>query len=104
VRVSATEQSLFWYAYGPQGETRQLVNAGGAVADSYTYSPYGYATAVSGTDPNPFQFGGSVGDYSDFDMAGLMLCRRYGPSDLPLRMRRVGFGWEVGRICRERGG
>ena len=30
-----------WYAYGPQGETRQLTNSAGSVVDTYVYSAYG---------------------------------------------------------------
>ena len=80
--VTPTAES-FWYAYGPQGETRQLVNASGAIADAYAYTPYGDQAAGSstGTDPNPFQFGGSVGYYTDPAMQGLVLCgqRWYAP-------------------------
>ena len=54
-RLLGQNKSL-WYAYGPQGETRQLTDSSGAVADTYLYSPYGTLLASSGTDANPFHY------------------------------------------------
>ena len=39
-RLLSANKSL-WYCFGPQGETRQLTDSAGAVADTYLYSPYG---------------------------------------------------------------
>ena len=76
----STGLNLF-YHYGPQGETRTLTDASGAVRDTYVYTPYGYPVTSTGTDANPFQFGGSVGYYSDPLAQGLVLCgqRWYSP-------------------------
>lgn len=76
----ALDESL-WYAYGPQGETRQLTNSTGAVVDTYLYDPYGNLVSETGSDPNPFRFGGSAGYYSDPDMEDYVLCgdRWYSP-------------------------
>src|SRR5207244_2840989 len=54
-RLPATSQSL-WYHFGPQGETRQLTNSAGAVADTYLYSSYGVPISATGTDSNPFRY------------------------------------------------
>ena len=40
-----------WYHHGPQGETRYLTNAAGAVADSYVYTAYGVPGPVTGAGP-----------------------------------------------------
>ena len=76
----ATGLNLF-YHYGPQGETRTLTDASGNIRDTYVYTPYGYPVTSTGTDANPFQFGGSVGYYSDPLAQGLVLCgqRWYSP-------------------------
>ena len=71
--------------YGPPGETEQLTNAHGAVVDEYTYAPYGSLINpwnVSDSAPNPLQFGGSVGYYTDPNTDGLILCgqRWYSPA------------------------
>jgi hypothetical protein len=69
----ATAKSL-WYHFGPQGETRQLTNSSGLVADTYTYTAFGGAVSggITGTDPNPFRFGGQFGYYSYW--TGLVWC------------------------------
>ena len=83
-RYDTTTPQSFWYHYGPQGETRQLTNASGTVTDTYFYSDYGLPIAGgTGSAPNPFQFGGSVGYYTDPAAGGLVLCgqRWYSPRD-----------------------
>jgi RHS repeat-associated protein len=65
-RLPLSNKSL-WYHFGPQGETRQLTNAAGAVVDTYTYTAYGQTVASMGTDVNPFQYGGQVGYYLEPD-------------------------------------
>ena len=61
-RLIASNQSL-WYHFGPQGETRYLTNSAGNIADSYLYTPLGAPIASTGTDVNPFRFGGQFGYY-----------------------------------------
>ena len=81
-RYDTTTPQSFWYHYGPQGETRQLTNASGTVTDTYFYSDYGLPIAGgTGSDPNPFRYGGSVGYYTDPAWGGLILCgqRWYAP-------------------------
>jgi RHS repeat-associated protein len=80
-RYDTTTPTSSWYLYGPQGETRYLTNSAGTVTDSYTYSAYGELIASTGTDTNPFRYGGSVGYYSDSN-TGLILCgqRWYDPA------------------------
>ncbi|HYP13046.1 MAG TPA: RHS repeat-associated core domain-containing protein, partial [Bryobacteraceae bacterium] len=63
-RLLPSGKSLF-YHFGPQGETRQLTNAAAAVVATYSYDAYGRELATSGTDPNPFRYGGKYGYYSD---------------------------------------
>ena len=76
----STGLNLF-YHYGPQGETRTLTDASGNIRDTDVYTPYGYPVTSTGTDANPFQFGGSVGYYTDQLAQGLILCdqRWYSP-------------------------
>lgn len=78
--LTGTPKSL-WYHFGPQGETRHLTDSTGAVADSYRYNAYGQPTATTGTDFNPFRYGGSVGYYTDANVANLILAghRWYSP-------------------------
>jgi RHS repeat-associated protein len=80
-RYDTSSPTSFWYLFGPQGETRYLTNSTGAVTDTYTYSAYGEPVASTGTDTNPFRYGGSVGYYSDSN-TGLILCgqRWYDPT------------------------
>ena len=73
-RLTATNKSL-WYAFGPQGETRQLTDNTGAVVDTYAYSPYGVPIASTGSDFNPFRYGGQAGYYTDANNpTGTLLC------------------------------
>ena len=78
VWLSQTNTSC-WYQFGPQSETRQLTDPIGYVADTYNYTSYGIPTASTGTDPNPFRYGGQVGYYTGVN--GLILCgaRWYDP-------------------------
>ena len=69
--TGTTPKSL-WYAFGPQGETRQLTNSTGQVVDSYAYTAWGQALSSTGSDANPFQYGGKYGYYSEY--GGSVLC------------------------------
>jgi RHS repeat-associated protein len=57
-----------------------LTDATGAVVDTYLYTAYGAPVASSGTDTNPFRYGGQFGYYTE-TMTGLVLCgaRWYDP-------------------------
>lgn len=54
-----------WYHFGPRGETRQLTYSTGARVDTYYYTAYGAPVASTGTDRNPFRYGGQFGYYTD---------------------------------------
>jgi len=59
---------VYYYIYDGLGSTRQLVNASGAVTDSYGYSAFGELASHTGTTVNPFlfnaqQFDQASGDY-----------------------------------------
>jgi RHS repeat-associated protein len=77
--LTGTPRSL-WYHFGPQGETRQLTDSNGTVADTYLYTAYGEPVATTGTDRNPYRYGGQFGYYTGPD-AGIVLCgaRWYNP-------------------------
>lgn len=94
-RLLGTTKS-FWFAYGPQGETRQLTNGVGAIVDTYSYSAYGVSSAATNNNPNHFRYGGKFGYYSD-GLAGLMLCgaRWYNPF-LTRWMSRDPLGFQGG--------
>lgn len=68
---ATTAKSLF-YAFGPQGEAWQLTSSTGQVVDSYTYTAWGQALTSSGSDANPFQYGGKYGYYTEY--GGSVLC------------------------------
>jgi RHS repeat-associated protein len=79
-RVSQSKS--LWYHFGPSGETRQLTDSTGTVADTYFYSPYGIKYAGNAPDTNPFRFGGQAGCYTDvYTSVNLILCgaRWYNP-------------------------
>jgi RHS repeat-associated protein len=75
--------SLF-YAYSPDGRTGALTDINGNVEDVYLISAYGEQWGYMGWgDPNPFQYGGQFGYYSDpWNIFSLVLCgqRWYVPS------------------------
>lgn len=79
-RLFSPAKSL-WYAFGPQGETRQLTDASGAVVDTYTYNAYGAALSATDNNVNPYRYGGKWGYYFE-STSSLMLCtyRWYSPS------------------------
>ena len=81
-RLVPSSRSL-WYAFGPQGEARVLTDALGNAADTYVYSAYGQPVSASGSDTNPFRYGGQFGYYTEGALAGgVLLCthRWYDPN------------------------
>jgi RHS repeat-associated protein len=46
------------------------------VADAYLYAAYGQPAGSTGTDANPFRYGGQVGYYTDANADGLVLCQQ----------------------------
>jgi RHS repeat-associated protein len=79
-RLIGSGRTLF-YHHGPQGETRQLTDASGNVVDTYLYDAYGKILQTTGSDQNPFRYGGKVGYYADGG-SGLVLAgaRWYSPN------------------------
>ena len=64
-----------WYVFGPQGETRQMTNSLGNLANAYSYTAYGAPVATSSPYRNAFRYGGQVGYYFDANAAaGMYLC------------------------------
>jgi RHS repeat-associated protein len=53
------------YIPDPLGSVAHIVAEGGVITDSFTYWPYGEVRTHTGTNPTPFQFGGTLGYYSD---------------------------------------
>ena len=89
---ATTAKSLF-YAFGPQGETRQLTNSTGQVVDSYAYTAWGQALSSTGSDANPFQHGGKDGYYSEYNGAVLCGHRWYDTNTLRWLSRDpIGYG------------
>jgi RHS repeat-associated protein len=78
--LSGTPKSL-WYHFGPQGETRQLTDSSATVVDTYRYTSYGVTLGTTGSDANPFQYGGKFGYYTDSNVSGAILAgqRWYSP-------------------------
>ena len=70
-RLIGSSRTLF-YHFGPQGETRLLTDASGNVVDTYRYYVYGKLLQTTGSDANPFRYGGKVGYYADGG-SGLLL-------------------------------
>lgn len=54
--------TALYYLQDQLGSTRALTNSTGALADSYTYAPYGALTGSTGTNSNPFQYAGAFSD------------------------------------------
>ncbi|MGW5722059.1 RHS repeat-associated core domain-containing protein [Amycolatopsis sp. NPDC003865] len=63
----------FWYVHDQVGSTVALLNNAGAVAGSYTYTPYGRA-AAAGTARTPLQY---TGQYTDAESGLVYLRARY---------------------------
>ena len=52
---------VYFYHFDDIGSTLFLTNAGGAVTDSYAYTPYGQLLDHNGSNPQPFTFVGELG-------------------------------------------
>ena len=61
--VSQTEGngSSAYYNFDLTGNTTELTGANGAVANAYSYLPFGETTSSTGVTPNPFTYGGEFG-------------------------------------------
>ena len=54
-----------FYLYDSQGSVRNLVNAAGAITDTYIYTAFGAGLLASGSTVNPFSYVGQFGYYRD---------------------------------------
>ncbi len=80
-RAIGSDQSR-WYHFGPQGETRYTSSASAVIVDSYLYNGFGRLIASTGSNSNPFKFGGSVGYYSDGSAGMVLATYRWYSADL----------------------
>jgi RHS repeat-associated protein len=96
-RLVSQNKSL-WYAFGPQGETRQLTDSVGNIVDTYIYTAYGAPVASTGTDYNPHRFGGQFGYYTDpYASQDVILCgARWYDASLGRWMSRDPIGYAGG--------
>lgn len=92
-RLISTNQSRF-YHFGPQAETRQLTDGGGAVIATYTYDAYGQELQSTGAVANPFRYGGKVGYYAD--KPGLLATARWYSPKLMRWLSRDPIGYRGG--------
>ena len=73
-------ESIYFYLHDRLGSVRQVIDADGAVANTYTYEPFGlpFASEVAETVSNPWQF---TGQYFDAEIAQYYLrARMYDPA------------------------
>ena len=94
-RLIPSSQSRY-YHFGPQGETRHLTNAAGAVTDSYVYEAYGKAVAITGTSYNPHRYGGKYGYFHDGLNGHLLVGRRWYSTYLMRWFTHDPIGYEGG--------
>ncbi len=59
--IEADTDARRFYHYDEMGSTLFLTNDGGAITDSYAYTPYGELTGSMGTTDNPFTYVGQLG-------------------------------------------
>ena len=53
------------YIADPLGSTAALMSTAGAITDTFTYWPYGQLRSHVGTSVTPYQYGGTLGYYTD---------------------------------------
>ena len=66
-----------WYTFDGIGNTVGLLDASGAILNSYVYEPFGSAIHQSETTANPFQFVGEWGVMDEGNGLGFMRARYY---------------------------
>ncbi|MRR29892.1 RHS repeat protein, partial [bacterium] len=66
-----------WYTFDALGNTAELTDAAGLVANSYVYAPFGEIIDQTGTVTNPFQFVGEWGVMSEGTGLDFMRARFY---------------------------
>lgn len=59
--IEADSNARRFYHYDEMGSTLFLTDDGGAITDSYAYTPYGELTGSMGTTDNPFTYIGQLG-------------------------------------------
>src|SRR5262249_42918256 len=78
-RVDAGGQPAY-YNFDATGNTAQLTGAGGAVLNTYSYTPFGEPLAAMESLPNPFTFVGQFGVMKDAAGQYFMRQRFYAPT------------------------
>jgi RHS repeat-associated protein len=78
-RIDAANKPAY-YAFDALGNTRQLTDNTGAVANRYSYTPFGTALQASETIPNPFQYVGRFGVMDEGHGLQFMRARYYDPA------------------------
>lgn len=66
-----------YYSYDATGNTRQVTDQSGTVANSYTYTPFGETLQASETIANPFQYVGRFGVMNEENGLQFMRARYY---------------------------
>jgi RHS repeat-associated protein/uncharacterized repeat protein (TIGR01451 family) len=75
-RIDASGQPAY-YAYDATGNTRQVTNDAGTVANTYNYDPFGISLQTDETIPNPFRYVGRFGVFGDGSELYYMRMRYY---------------------------
>jgi len=70
-------QNSRYYCFGPQGETRYLTDEFQTVSSTYRYEAYGKTLNATGSDYNPFRYGGKFGYYSDQNLPLMLAGARW---------------------------
>jgi RHS repeat-associated protein len=75
--VNATNNQPAFYHFNRVGTTLFLTDAGGNVADTYGYTPYGQMVKHNGTNDQPFTFVGEYGVRQEGDTGIYQMRARY---------------------------
>jgi RHS repeat-associated protein len=68
-----------YYHFDATGNTTQVTNGSGAVANSYVYLPFGKQSVLSAAIPNPFTYNGQIGVRDEGSGLYFMRHRWYNP-------------------------
>jgi RHS repeat-associated protein len=70
----------FYYNADALGNVTSLSGTGGDPVETYEYAPFGDLLASTGSQDNPFQYGGALGIVTEADGLDLMRSRFYDPT------------------------
>ena len=74
-----TNGSYSTYHFDSRGSTVALTDINANITDTFSYGPYGEASAHSGSSNTPFKFNGRYGVQTDADGLLYMRLRYYNP-------------------------